>query len=97
VADRTEDTWHHQDATRVRWIWPFSGYGWTSTEVTRVTTHRVTRGMLTSAADVAADVAGDWAVHRTRGSTAADRVAGGSPMWHTRGPIQVDTWHDFIG
>jgi hypothetical protein len=28
-------------------------YGWTSTEVTRVTTHRVTRGRLTSSDDVA--------------------------------------------
>jgi hypothetical protein len=31
----------------------FSAYDWTSTEVTRVTTHRVTRGTLTSADDVA--------------------------------------------
>jgi hypothetical protein len=28
-------------------------YSWTSTEVTRVTTERVTRGRVTSAADVA--------------------------------------------
>jgi hypothetical protein len=32
-----------------------STYGWTSTEVTRVTTHRVTRGKLTSSSDMAAD------------------------------------------
>jgi hypothetical protein len=30
----------------------FSGYGWTNKKVTRVTTHRVTRGMLTSSNDV---------------------------------------------
>jgi hypothetical protein len=30
-------------------------YGSANTEVTRVTTHRVTRGKLTSASDVAAD------------------------------------------
>jgi hypothetical protein len=30
-------------------------YGWTSTEVTCVTTHRVTRGILTSSSDVVAD------------------------------------------
>ena len=33
----------------------FSAYGLTGTEVTRVTTHRVTRGMLTSSSDVATD------------------------------------------
>jgi hypothetical protein len=30
-----------------------STYSWTSVEVTRVTTHRVTRGRLTSTGDVA--------------------------------------------
>jgi hypothetical protein len=30
-----------------------SAYGWTSVEVTRVTTHRVTRGRMTSSDDVA--------------------------------------------
>jgi hypothetical protein len=44
----------------------FLAYGWTSTEVTRVTTHRVTRGRMTSADDVAADGHGqyDWAVRQ---------------------------------
>jgi hypothetical protein len=32
-----------------------SAYGWTSMEVTRVTTHRVTRGKLTSSSDVVDD------------------------------------------
>ena len=31
----------------------FSGYGWTNKKVTHVTTHRVTRGTLTSSDDVA--------------------------------------------
>jgi hypothetical protein len=31
----------------------FSAYDWTCTEVTHVTTHRVTRGRMTSAADMA--------------------------------------------
>jgi hypothetical protein len=50
---RTEDTWHHQDATRVSVDLARLAYGWANTEVTRVTTDRVTRGKLTSSDDVA--------------------------------------------
>jgi hypothetical protein len=42
----------------------FSAYDWTCTEVTRVTTHRVTRGRLTSSCDVAADATTDWTVRQ---------------------------------
>jgi hypothetical protein len=52
VAASDDDTWQHRKVTRGRQIWPF-GYGWTNVEVTRVTTHRVTRGTLTSSDDVA--------------------------------------------
>jgi hypothetical protein len=40
----------------------FSAYSWTSTEVTRVTTHRVTRGRMMSSDYVAADMTYDWVV-----------------------------------
>jgi hypothetical protein len=50
VASPGRDTCH-ADLT-------FSGYVGTNTEVTRVTTDRVTRGMLTSSDDMAADAAG---------------------------------------
>jgi hypothetical protein len=45
VAAQEGDTWQADLA--------FSGYGWTNKKVTRVTTHRVTRGMLTSSDDMA--------------------------------------------
>jgi hypothetical protein len=45
VAAPGGDTWHADLA--------FLAYSWTSIEVTRVTTERVTRGRVTSAADVA--------------------------------------------
>jgi hypothetical protein len=45
VATPGSDTWQVELA--------FLAYSWTSIEVTRVTTERVTRGRVTSAADVA--------------------------------------------
>jgi hypothetical protein len=53
----------------------------TNMEVTRVTTHRVTRGRLTSSDDVAADAAGRL------GRTTERQVAVRRLTWHTRGPI----------
>jgi hypothetical protein len=61
VATPGGDTWKEYLADLV--------YSWTSTEVTRVTTERVTRGMVMSAVDVE----DDWAVRQSRrGSTVDD-------------------------
>jgi hypothetical protein len=66
----------------------FLAYGWTSMQVTHVTTHRVTRGRLTSSDDVAADAAGRLgSTAGTRGSMAKRQVAVQWLMWHTRGPM----------
>jgi hypothetical protein len=61
VADGDDDTWQvlyrghvaspGRDTCQADLT--FSRYDWTSYEVTRVTTYRVTRGRMTSAADVA--------------------------------------------
>jgi hypothetical protein len=63
----------------------FSAYSWTSYEVTHVTTHRVTRGMMTSSSDVAAD--------RTYGhADIARQVAVWSDdRWRTAGDV-AHTW-----
>jgi hypothetical protein len=61
VAAPGGDTWQVDLADLV--------YSWTSTEVTRVTTERVTRGRVTSVDDVA----DDWVVWQSRrGSTTDD-------------------------
>jgi hypothetical protein len=51
VADRTEGHMASPGRDTCQVNLAFSAYGWTNTEVTRVTTHRVTRGMLTWHAD----------------------------------------------
>jgi hypothetical protein len=62
-------------------------YDRTSTEVTRVTTHRVTRGRMTSSDDMAADRAYGMLTQQDRWQYG--RMTGGVRwvMWHTRGPI----------
>jgi hypothetical protein len=54
VAASGSDTWQVDLADLA--------YSWTSIEVTRVTTDRVTHGRLMSSDDVATDVASDWVV-----------------------------------
>jgi hypothetical protein len=49
VADRTEGHVASPGRATCHTDLAFSGYSWTNKNVTRVTTHRVTRGMLTSA------------------------------------------------
>jgi hypothetical protein len=44
-------------------------YSWTSTEVTHVTTGRVTHGRVMSSDDVAADAASDWVVRQKHVAT----------------------------
>jgi hypothetical protein len=77
-----QDTWRHQDAPRVTRFGTFHGGDWTNKKVTRVTTHRVTRGTLTSPSDVAdtRQMTGGTLTEETRGSMAGDR-------WRTAGDV----------